>query len=102
LLSLKKQNITKWIVFLPAFAILLTFSITLAIIVSAERAEYYKSLENTRVAYVKRSKAQAQERIDKLIDYINENEKFLMNEAKDEVKNIVNFAYKSINDNPNC
>jgi len=105
LLSLKKQNITKWIVFLPAFAILLTFSVTLAIIISAERAEYYKSLENTRVAYVKRSKAQAQERIDKLIDYINENEKFLMNEAKDEVKNIVNFAYKSINDiyieNPN-
>ncbi|MFB1009417.1 MAG: hypothetical protein QMB85_10055, partial [Sulfurospirillum sp.] len=67
MLSLKKQNITKWIVFLPAFAILLTFSITLTIIISAERAEYQKSLENTRIAYVKRSKAQAQERVDKLI-----------------------------------
>ncbi len=105
MLSLKKQNITKWIVFLPAFAILLTFSITLTIIISAERAEYQKSLENTRIAYVKRSKAQAQERIDKLIEYINENEKFLMNEAKDEIKNIVNLAYQIINDiyteNPN-
>jgi len=105
LLSLKKQNITKWIVFLPAFAILLTFSITLTIVISAERAEYQKSLENTRIAYVKRSKAQAQERVDKLIDYINENEKFLMNEAKDEIKNIVNLAYQIINDiyieNPN-
>jgi signal transduction histidine kinase len=105
LLSLKKQNITKWIVFLPAFAILLTFSITLTIIISAERAEYQKSLENTRIAYVKRSKAQAQERVDKLIEYIDENEKFLMNEAKDEIKNIVNLAYQIINDiyteNPN-
>lgn len=105
MLSLKKQNITKWIVFLPAFAILLTFTITLIIIISAERAEYQKSLENTRIAYVKRSKAQAQERVDKLIEYINENEKFLMNEAKDEIKNIVNLAYQIINDiyieNPN-
>ena len=105
MLSLKKQNITKWIVFLPAFAILLTFLITLAIVISAERAEYYKSLETARIAYVKRSKAQAQERIDKLIEYINENEKFFMNEAKDEVKNIVNLAYQIINDiyieNPN-
>ena len=105
MLSLKKQNITKWIVFLPAFAILLTFSITLTIIISAERAEYQKSLENTRIAYVKRSKAQAQERVDKLIEYIDENEKFLMNEAKDEIKNIVNLAYQIINDiyteNPN-
>jgi len=105
LLSLKKQNITRWIVFLPAFAILLTFSITLAIVITAERAEYQKSLENTRIAYVKRSKAQAQERVDKLIDYINDNEKFVMNEAKDEIKNIVNLAYQIINDiyieNPN-
>jgi len=105
LLSLKKQNITKWIVFLPAFAILLTFSITLVIVITAERAEYKKSLENTRIAYVKRSKAQAQERIDKLIEYINENEKFIMREARDEIKNIVNLSYQIINDiyteNPN-
>ncbi|KFL34245.1 MULTISPECIES: cache domain-containing protein [unclassified Sulfurospirillum] len=105
MLSLKKQNITKWIVFLPAFAILLTFSITLIIVITAERAEYKKSLENERIAYVKRSKAQAQERIDKLVEYINENEKFLMREAKDEIKNIVNLAYQIINDiyteNPN-
>lgn len=98
MLSLKKQNITKWIVFLPAFAILLTFSILLAIIISAERTEYQKSLENTRIAYVKRSKIEAQERVDKLIDYINENENFLMNEAKDEIKNIVNLAYQIVND----
>lgn len=105
MLSLKKQNITRWIVFLPAFAILLTFSITLAIVITAERAEYQKSVENTRIAYVKRSKAQAQERVDKLIDYINENEKFVLNEAKDEIKNIVNLAYQIVNDiyieNPN-
>lgn len=105
LLNLKKQNIMRWIVFLPAFAILLTFSITLAIVITAERTEYAKSVDNTRKEYVKRSKAQAQERIDKLIEYINENEKFLMNEAKDEVRNIVNLAYQIINDiyieNPN-
>lgn len=105
MLSLKKQNITKWIVFLPAFAILLTFSITLVIVITAERAEYQKSLDNTRIAYVKRSKAQAQERIDKLIEYINENEKFIMREARDEIKNIVNLSYQIINDiyteNPN-
>lgn len=105
MLSLKKQNITKWIVFLPAFAILLTFSITLVIVITAERAEYQKSLDNTRIAYVKRSKAQAQERIDKLVEYINENEKFIMREARDEIKNIVNLSYQIINDiyteNPN-
>lgn len=98
MLSLKKQNITKWIVFLPAFAILLTFSITLALFISTERSEYQKSLENTRIAYVKRSKDQAKERIDKLIEYISENEKFLLNEAQEEIRTIVDLGYQIIDD----
>lgn len=98
MLSLKKQNITKWIVFLPAFAILLTFGITLIIVISTEQAEYQKAVEHARIEYVKRSKIQAKERVDKLIDYINVNEKFVMNEAKDEIKNIVNLAYNVIVD----
>ena len=101
MLSLKKQNITKWIVFLPAFAILLTFLITLAIVISAERAEYYKSLETARIAYVKRSKAQAQERIDKLIEYINENEKLWKCEFCEEV-NILNHFVKEEKPTEEC
>ena len=95
MLSLKKQNLTRWIVFLPVFGILLTFAIVLSIFVSTERAEYEKALENNRIAYIKRSKAQAKERIDKLVELINENEKFLMTEAQDETKNLIDLAYSS-------
>lgn len=98
MLSLKKQNITKWIVFLPASAILLTFFIILAIVISAERTEYQKALDSARIDYVKRSKLQAKERIDKLVDYINVNEQFVFNETKDEIKNIVDLAYNVIMD----
>jgi len=98
LLSLKKHNITQWIVFLPALAVLLTFGITLIIVVSAERAEYQKSVEYARIAYVKRSKIQAQEHVDQLIDSINVSEQFAMNESKDEIKNIVDLAYDVIAD----
>ena len=98
MLSLKKQNLTRWIVFLPVFGILLTFTIVLSIFVSTERAEYQKALEANRIAYIKRSKAQAKERIDKLVELINENEKFLMTEAQDETKNLIDLAYKMIED----
>ena len=37
-----------------------------------EQDDYKKSLEQARISYVKRSKIQAQERIDKLIDYITQ------------------------------
>lgn len=98
MLQLKKQNITKWIVFLPTFAILVTFALILTIVVSAERTEYQKALQNARIDYAKRSKLQAKERIDKLIEYINVNEQSMINESRDEIKNIVNLAYNVIID----
>ncbi|MCD8543288.1 MAG: EAL domain-containing protein [Sulfurospirillum cavolei] len=94
MLNLRKQNITKWIVFLPASAILLTFLMIVTIVVSTERTEYKKALEAARIDYVKRSKLQAKERIDKIVEYVNENEKILMNEVQEDVKNLVNLAYQ--------
>lgn len=67
-------------------------------VISFEQADYVRSLEQARISYVKRSKIQAQERIDKLIDYINVNETLLRNEAKEEVENIVNLGYKIMSD----
>jgi len=95
---LKEKNITKWIVLLPAFAIFLTFFIILTIFITSQKVEYAKSVELARTGYVKNSKFQAKDRIDKLIEYINANEKFLINEARDEVKTIVNVAHKIISD----
>ena len=96
--SLKEKNITKWIVLLPAFAIFLTFFIILAIVITNQKAEYEKSIELARKEYVKNSKFQAKDRIDKIIDYINFNEKFVTTEARQEVKNIVNLAFDIITD----
>ena len=102
--SLKEKNLTQWIVFLPALAIFLTFLVILTIVITSQQAEYEKSLDLARKEYVKNSKAQAKERIDKLVEYVGVNEKFLMNEAREEVKNIVNVADKIIldiyNENP--
>jgi len=98
LANLRKKNITKWIVLLPAFAIFLTFSIILTIVITNQKAEYEKSVELARIEYVKNSKFQAKDRIDKLIDYINFNKQFVLNEARQEAKNIVNLAYEIITD----
>lgn len=94
MLSAKKQSIVKWIVFLPVLAVLLTFAIILTMVISIEQDDYKKSLEQARISYVKRSKIQAQERIDKLIDYINVNEQLLREEAEEEIESMVNLAYK--------
>ncbi len=95
---LKQKNLTRWIVFLPALAILITFGITLLITINAERSAYEKAIDSTRKEYINHSKAQAKERIDKLVDYVNINEKFLVSESKEEIKNIVKFAHKIIFD----
>lgn len=95
---LREKSITKWIIFLPAFAIFLTFSIILTIVITNQKAEYEKSVELARKEYVKNSKFQAKDRIDKLVDYINFNEQFVLNEAKQEAKNVVNLAFEIISD----
>jgi signal transduction histidine kinase len=104
LLSAKKQSIVKWIVFLPVLAVLLTFAIILTMVISIEQDDYKKSLEQARISYVKRSKIQAQERIDKLIDYINVNEQLLREEAEEEIANMVDLAHRIMvdiyNENP--
>jgi len=94
----RKTNLTRWIVFLPAVAVFITFLIFIAIMITTERSQYQKSLEMARQTYVRNSKAQAKERIDKLIDYISVNEKFLVKESKEEIKNIVKFAHNIIFD----
>ena len=66
--------------------------------VSSEKADYDKAVDLARKEYVKNSKAQAKERIDKLVDYINVNEQFLIREAKEEIKNIVTLGQKVILD----
>lgn len=94
----RKTNLTQWIVFLPAVAVFVTFLIFIAIMLTTESAQYQKSLELARQEFVRNSKAQAKERIDKLIDYIEVNQKFVVKESKEEIKNIVHFAYNSISD----
>lgn len=71
---------------------------TLFIMINAERKAYEKAVDQTRKAYINRSKAQAKERIDKLIDFVNINESFLVSESKEEIKNIVKLAHKIISD----
>ncbi len=66
--------------------------------ITTERSQYQKSLDFARQTYVRNSKAQAKERIDKLVDYIGVNEKFLVKESKEEIKNIVKFAHTIIFD----
>ena len=66
--------------------------------VSSEKADYDKAVDLARKEYVKDSKAQAKERIDKLVEYINVNEQFLIREAKEEIKNIVTLGQNVILD----
>ncbi len=92
---------TKWIIFLPAFAVLVTSLIILAIVITSEFRAYNQAVEEAHVDYVKNAKLQAKDRIDKLVEYINFNEQFVFNEAKAEVHNIVNLGYKIIVDTYN-
>jgi len=96
--TFRKKNLTRWIVFLPAVAVFVTFLIFIAIMITTEQRQYEKSLELARQTYVRNSRAQAKERIDKLVDYINTNENFLVKESKEEIKNIVKLAHTIIFD----
>lgn len=88
---LREKNITRWIIFLPAFAIF--FNVChYSCYCNNQSVEYEKSIELANKEYVKNSKFQAKDRIDKLVDYINFNEQFVLNGAKEEVKSIVNLA----------
>ena len=101
MIRLKTKDMTKWIIFLPAFAILVTSLIILGIVISSEFTAYHQAVEEAHIDYVKNAKLQAKDRIDKLVEYINFNEQFVFNEAKAEVRNIVNLGYKIMVDTYN-
>lgn len=89
----RKKSLTKWIVLLPVLAIVATFVAMIVIVLSAQKTTYEESVKSARISYIKNSKINAKDRIDKLVEYINFNERFLINQSKEEIKNIVNLAH---------
>ncbi|MBE0492308.1 MAG: EAL domain-containing protein [Sulfurospirillum sp.] len=95
-MHINKDKIIRWIVALPLLAVALTTTLIMVMFIKLEQDSYTQQIENLQRDYLKKTKIQAQERVDHMADYLRESEKILRQEAQLEVKNITNLALNII------
>ncbi len=94
----KNSNIKliKWIYVIPLISIVLLVIVIAAIFILKEKSIYQKDFNSYKAKLLKIKKLETQDRILKLVSQIESNEKILLQTSKENVKNLVDFAYKII------
>ena len=98
--SSKKNNakLIKWIYFIPLLSILSTIAIVASIFIFNEKQAYKQDIISYKIQLLKIKKLEIEERIQRLSSQIEVNKNILIQESRENVKNLVDFAYKIIDD----
>ena len=92
------EKLIKWIYFIPLMAMFFIV-LTIAALFIYKWSEVYKEdIDTYKIKLLKIKKLEAKERIEKLTSQIEYNQKILIEESRENVKNLVDFAYKIIDD----
>ena len=96
----KNNNIKliKWIYVVPLISIIVVVIAVATIFILKEKSIYEKDINSYKAKLLKIKKLETQDRILKLVSQIKSNEKILLQTSKENVKNLVDFAYKIIDD----
>ena len=100
-MKIDKSNNTKliqWIYVIPLIAIV-TIVISIALFfIYKEKNIYKQDIRSYKTKLLKIKKIETKDRIIKLVSQIESNKKILLQASKENVKNLVDFAYKIIDD----
>lgn len=88
----QSKRLTKWIVILPIFAILITSLLFVNFFIKQQRENYEKDFYEAKIEIIKSAKKEAQAKIIDVNNFIESNKKLLTKESQDEIKNITNVA----------
>ncbi len=96
----KKNNakLIKWIYFIPLLSIVVIVVSIATFFVYKEKQVYKSDIDTYKIKLLKLKKLEVEDRITKLSEQIEYNKKILIDESKQNVKNLVDFAYKTIED----
>jgi len=92
------KKFIKWIYFIPIIAMIMTVIILSTVFIIREKNIYKKEIALYQKRLINLKKSDIEDRINKLIEQITINEQIIRSESKEDVKNLVNFAYKIIQD----
>ena len=96
----KKNNarLIKWIYFIPLLSIFIIVVAIATLFIYKEKSVYRHDIDSYKIKLLKIKKLEAEDRILKLSSQIESNKKILIEESRENVKNLVDFAYKIIED----
>ena len=90
------KKLIKWIYFIPIVAIVLTTLSIAFIFIYKEKQVYARDLQILKTKILKIKELEAKDRIDKLVEQIEINKNIIFDSSKENVKHMVDFAYKII------
>ncbi len=96
----KKNNekLIRWIYFIPLIAIFFIVLIVATFLIYRWSNIYKQDISKYKVELLKSKKIEIEDRILKLTSQIETNKKILIEESRRDVKNLVNIAYKIVDD----
>jgi len=100
-MKIDKNNnakLIKWIYFIPLLSIIIIVTSIAVLFIYKEKSIYKHDIDSYKIKLLKIKKLEAEDRILKLSSQIESNKKILIEESRENVKNLVDFAYKIIED----
>ena len=92
----KGQNLTKWILILPIVGFIITAFLFIQTFINYEKNSYKNELRLNNTQTIKINKLFAKTKVEEIFDFIQLNTQSLKLEAKEDSKEMVNYAYKII------
>lgn len=90
------KKLIKWIYFAPLLTIIIIVTSIATLFIYKEKKVYKNDIDAYKIKLLKLKKLEVEDRIVKLSQQIEFNEKILLEQSKENVKNMVDFAYKII------
>lgn len=92
----KNRRILPWIVFLPVLGIILTTVLLIGIYIKYENVQYSEVIAQIQKRFLRGSRNKAQERVDRIVNFLQTNKNIIDSAEKEEIKNIVYLAREMI------
>ncbi len=96
--KIDNKQLVKWIYFIPIASMIVIVTLIASILVYRENALYKKEIVLYKTKLINIEKDAIKDRINRLIKQIEANYDIINKESKDNIKSIVEFAYKIIED----
>ncbi len=96
--KIDSKKLIKWIYFIPVISIILTIILIATIFINKGKAIYSRDVIRYKKSLIRQKRVESEDRINRVIQQIQINRKIIEDESKKNIKNLVDLAYKTIQD----